>query len=74
MQDMTLADAVRIRFGAAVRATRGSRGLTQEALAGRVSDFGINMTQTMIAKLERGDRPTPISEAAVIARILDVPL
>ncbi|MFP3686155.1 CoA-binding protein, partial [Bacillus sp. SIMBA_026] len=36
----------------------------------------VDEAATLRAKeaVERGDRPTPISEAAVIARILDVPL
>lgn len=35
---------------------------------------GVKATQTMVAKIERGDRPTPISEAAVLAGIFGIPI
>lgn len=70
----TLADVARYKFGVAIRVQRTARGLTQEVLAKKMSEYGIPTTQTTIAKIERGDRPTPISEAAVIAHIFDLPL
>lgn len=48
--------------------------MTQEVLADCLSEAGFPFTQTMIAKLERGARPTPVEEAIAIANLLETPL
>jgi transcriptional regulator with XRE-family HTH domain len=70
----SLEDSAKRRFGVAVRSYRLARSLTQEALAARATELGSPMTQTTIAKIERGDRPTPVGEAAVFAQIFGVTL
>lgn len=70
--DGTIGDSAKRQFGSAVRSQRQSMGLTQDALAIRMTELGCPMTQTTVAKIERGDRPTPVSEAAVFAYIFGV--
>ncbi|WP_181038959.1 helix-turn-helix transcriptional regulator [Arthrobacter sp. Y81] len=69
-----VADLARRTFGESVRKYRLANEWTQEGLAKAVTANGVNATQTMIAKIERGDRPTSISEAAVIAATFSVPV
>lgn len=60
-------------FGHRVRALRAAAGMTQAELADKVSHAGMNMTQGMIAKLERGARPTSVGELAVLGQVFGVP-
>ncbi|WP_426226260.1 helix-turn-helix transcriptional regulator [Pseudarthrobacter sp. DSP2-3-2b1] len=69
-----VADLARRTFGESVRKYRLANEWTQEGLAKAVTANGVNATQTMIAKIERGDRPTSISEAAVIAATFGCPV
>ncbi|MCQ1999533.1 helix-turn-helix transcriptional regulator [Arthrobacter zhaoxinii] len=69
-----LADLARRTFGESVRKFRVANQWTQEGLAKSLTANGINATQTMVAKIERGDRPTSISEAAVIAATFGIPV
>ncbi|WP_405476286.1 helix-turn-helix domain-containing protein [Paenarthrobacter ilicis] len=48
--------------------------MTQAELGNRMTDLGYGMSQTMIAKMERGARPTSIGEVAVLGDILGVAL
>lgn len=59
-------------FGLRVRELRLALGMTQAELADRMSNLGYGMSQTMIAKLERGARPTSVAELAVLGNILSV--
>lgn len=73
-KETNVADLARRTFGESVRKYRQANGWTQDTLARNVSANGVNATQTMIAKIERGDRPTSIGEAAVIAATFGVPV
>lgn len=61
-------------FGNAVRDARQRKGWTQLALAEQLKRRGTSFTQTMVAKVERGARPTPVEEAALFADVLEVPI
>jgi transcriptional regulator with XRE-family HTH domain len=63
---------VRETFGSNVRQLRAGLALTQTELSVLLRHHGVNLSQTMIAKLERGDRPTTVEEVAALARCLDV--
>lgn len=60
-------------FGRRVRALRAAAGITQADLADKMTHLGVSMRQGMIAKLERGARPTSVGEIAVLANVLGVP-
>ncbi|WP_430497870.1 helix-turn-helix domain-containing protein [Micromonospora trifolii] len=63
------------RFGAQVRRAREERGWSQEALARKLRDTaGIELHQTAIARLERGERAIRLNEVTALARILDLDL
>jgi transcriptional regulator with XRE-family HTH domain len=66
--------AVRQVFGTAIRDARRRKGWTQELLAEQLRMRGPSFTQTMVAKVERGARPTPVEEAALFADVLGVPI
>jgi transcriptional regulator with XRE-family HTH domain len=61
-------------FAANMRALRVVLGLSQTDLASRVSDRGLVLHQTQIAKIEAGDRGVTIGEAVVLAAALGEPL
>ncbi|UVJ40251.1 helix-turn-helix transcriptional regulator [Arthrobacter sp. CJ23] len=69
-------DALGVRklFGSNVRELRQELGLTQQGLSDELRRLKVHLTQTMIAKLERGDRPTTVEEATVLALVLEVPI
>lgn len=60
-------------FGRNVRTMRVASGMTQADLAEKMTLAGANMRQGMIAKMERGARPTSVAEVATLAAILGVP-
>lgn len=60
-------------FGLNVRSLRLSAGMTQSDLAARITSMGVSMRQTMVAKIERGARPTPVGEVAILSSIFGVP-
>lgn len=57
------------RFSQQVRAERERRGWTQSEMAKMLSDRGIAMHWTTVAKIEKGDRSVRIDEAAAIAEL-----
>ena len=59
-------------FGRRIRALRAAAGMTQAELAEKVSHAGMSMKQGMIAKLERGARPTSVGELAVLGQVFGV--
>ena len=69
-----LPDTPEGRLAGRVRAFRVSRGLSQAALASRVSGLGQAWHQTTVAKTERGERELRYAELLVLAEALDVPL
>lgn len=73
-EEKNLADLAKRTFGESVRRYRLANQWTQEGLAKALTANGINATQTMVAKIERGDRPTSIGEAAVIAASFGIPV
>lgn len=60
-------------FGNKVRQWRQARNWSQEDLADRLREQGFDMHQTTVAKIERGNRPLRVAEAAAIATIFRVP-
>jgi len=62
------------RFGSKTREMRQARNWSQEDLASRLSEVGVEMHQTTVAKLERGARPLRVSEAVAIATAMGEPV
>lgn len=63
------------RFGAQVREAREARGWSQEALARHLRDAaGIDLHQTAIARLERGERAIRFNEVSALAKLLGLDL
>ena len=60
-------------FGDNVRQWRRARNWSQEDLADKLRQEGIDLHQTSVAKIERGTRPLRVAEAAAIATIFRVP-
>lgn len=65
-------EVLRETFGQQIRIVREQRNLTQTELAEKLARLG--MTRDKIAKIERGNRPTALEEAAALAHALGVPL
>ncbi|WP_174527616.1 helix-turn-helix domain-containing protein [Micromonospora maritima] len=62
-------------FGGQVREAREARGWSQEALARRLrEEIGLELHQTAIARLERGDRTIRFNEVTALARVLNLEL
>lgn len=62
------------RIGRRVRELRQARGWSQEQLASAMTDLGVTMHQTTVAKVEAAARPIRVNEAAVFAAVLGVRL
>lgn len=60
-------------IAANVREYRESRGLSQDELAQRMTDRGFGFSQATIWKIESGQRPVKLSEAAALANALEIP-
>lgn len=60
------------RFGKAVRDAREIRGWTQERLRSELAPFGVLLEKTAMSRLEGGKRPTSLTEAETISRLLDI--
>jgi ribosome-binding protein aMBF1 (putative translation factor) len=60
------------RFGKAVRTAREARGWTQERLRSELAPFGVLLEKTAMSRLEGGRRPTSLSEADAISRLLEI--
>ncbi|WP_181137585.1 helix-turn-helix domain-containing protein [Rathayibacter sp. AY1D1] len=58
-------------FGAAVRLARVEARLSQEEVAGRVTEVGYEMSQATVGKIERGERKVTIGEAEALAAALE---
>lgn len=61
------------QVGVLIRKQREAAGLSQSALAERLTRMGFSARQTMIAKIESGARPLRLSEFVGIAEALGVP-
>ncbi|ONM47174.1 helix-turn-helix domain-containing protein [Nocardia donostiensis] len=61
------------RFGDQVRQWRKARSWSQEELAEKLTNFGFEMHQTTLAKIERGTRPLRVAEAIALAQVFGVP-
>ena len=59
-------------LGTNVKTLRQARGWTQVELAGRLSQLGIDLHQTTVAKLEAGNRPVSTDELHALASVLEV--
>ena len=60
-------------IGAAVQKARMAKGMNQVDLAAELSvNYGIELSQNLISKIESGRRPVRDKEIAAIAEILDV--
>lgn len=80
MTDERHVDGIEIDFerfeesiGRKVRLLREERGWSQTELARRLSDLGLDMHQTTVAKMESGRRPLRVSEAVAITQALKIP-
>lgn len=54
-------------FVAWLRKTREAAGLSQQKVADALKSQGFTFSQTQIAKIERGERPVRLDEAAAMA-------
>ena len=60
-------------FGEQVKVHRELRGWTQEALAQRLRELmGVDLHQTAITRIERGQRAVRLNEFAALAQLLDL--
>lgn len=59
-------------LGNRVRELRKERGWSQAELVTRLEALGVGMHQTTVAKLERGNRPTPAEELWALATVFGV--
>jgi transcriptional regulator with XRE-family HTH domain len=62
------------RFGERVKALRDDQGWSQAEMAKMLSDKGVPMHPTTVAKIEAGDRSVRINEAEGIADLFEVSL
>jgi len=69
--ELTLAEPDAV-FGRRLRTVRQQAGRTQQDLAERMTLLGHRMLQSTIAKIELGERPISLSEAACFAGLLGV--
>lgn len=60
------------RFGRAVRVAREGRGWTQKRLRDELMPYGVLLEKTAMSRLETGKRPTSLSEADTISRLLEI--
>lgn len=59
-------------IGAIIQRLRESAGISQAGLAKQLSADGLRWTQGTLSRVENGERPIKLSEAAVLARRLRV--
>lgn len=64
------AEATYVRFGEIVRSLRVKAGLTQTELSKALVNFGLDMRQNTITKLEKGARPSTLKECIALAQAL----
>jgi transcriptional regulator with XRE-family HTH domain len=63
-----------IQIGSSLRALRKAAGLTQEELADRLHERGVDIHHSSVSTTELGKRPLTFPEALAIADALDVHL
>ena len=71
MAELTLAEPDAV-FGRRLRSIRQQAGMTQRQLAEGMTLVGHRMVPSAISKIESGDRPISLSEAACLAGLLGV--
>lgn len=59
------------RFGEQLRQWRKARRWSQEYLADKLGELGFELHQTNVGKIERGERPLRLAEAAALASLFD---
>lgn len=75
MKNETEADEAVLRFGRNVRALRDDRGWSQERLAELIGEHtGKPMKGVTVLRMEKGTRPTTVTDLIVAARIFNVPI
>ncbi|WP_367582408.1 multiprotein-bridging factor 1 family protein [Tsukamurella tyrosinosolvens] len=57
-------------FGEAVRESRTGLGLSQRALAAKISDLGVPMDATAVTRIENGQREPRLTEGITLAKFL----
>lgn len=72
--EMRKPEPVDVYFRKKVRSERERRRWSQLELAKKLSDLGVAMYGTTIAKIESGERAVRVDEAAGIADVLELPL
>lgn len=72
LTDGTTVELPRASFRRLLRETRKRAGLSQAALAGKVSHLGGKMHSTAVTRIERGDREVSLEDVLVLAAALDV--
>ncbi|MCS5732375.1 helix-turn-helix domain-containing protein [Herbiconiux sp. CPCC 203386] len=72
MQQSFPAPSIDSNFGRALATIRDARNLSQRAFADRLSERGVVMDASAVSRIEQGKRPVRLSEAVVMADILDV--
>lgn len=60
-----------INFATQMRERREAKGWSQTEFARRLSEGGLRFHQTTVQRVEAGERPLKLTEALVIARVLD---
>lgn len=63
-----------VQIGRSVRALRNAAGLTQEQLADRMAERGVDLHHSSVSTTELGKRPLTLPEALAIADALGVQL
>lgn len=61
-------------FGQAVHAHRVQKGWSQRELAERLESAGVGVDASAVSRIEKGTRAVRLSEAVILAQVLDVPL
>lgn len=61
-------------FATWLRASRNQAGLSQQKVADAMVAQGMRLHQSMIAKIERGERPLRLDEAAALTRLFGTTL
>ena len=75
IEHMATRDPRREELGNYIRSIREEKNLTQTQLAERMAEaLGTGIYQTTVGRIENGDRALSLSEAAVLADTLNVPI
>lgn len=67
-----MTDSFDLEVGARVQALREARGLMQAELASNMKARGLNWSQTILSKVERGERPLRLQEATALVKELSL--